>query len=260
MAVHDVHFAYDAQEAVSGVTLEVAAGEYVSLIGPNGAGKTTLVRLVSGVLKPARGEVRIMGVPAGRLGRLEIARRAAVVPQESAFLFPFTVEEVVLMGRFPHLGAYGFEGPHDMEAAREAMEATETLGFAERPIQELSGGERQRVIIARALAQEAGILLLDEPTAFLDIKHQVEITTLVNRLRSEKDLTVIATSHDLNLAAAFSDRLVLMKEGRLFKEGPPREVIDEAVLSEAYGTPVMVGHLEGGRFVAPRIKPEGRDE
>lgn len=252
-SLSDVHFSYDGEEAVSGVTLDIAAGEYISLIGPNGAGKTTLLRLMSGILKPSRGEVWIMETPAGRLGRVEIARRVAVVPQESGVTFSFTVEEVVLMGRFPHLGPYGFEGPHDFEAAHEAMRVTETIEFRDRHIQDLSGGERRRVIIARALAQEAEILLLDEPTAFLDIKHQVEIMTLIKRLKEEKDLTVVTTTHDLNLAAAFSDRMVLLKEGRLFKDGPPREVISEEVLSQAYETAVDVKEWEGGRFVAPRF-------
>ena len=259
-SLSDVHFAYDGNEALRGVSLEIAAGESVSLIGPNGSGKTTLLRLMSGVLKPTQGEVWIMGMPAGRLGRREIAQRIAVVPQETGIIFPFTVEEVVLMGRFPHLGAYGFESAHDMAAAHEAMRVTETLSFAKRPIQELSGGERQRVIIARALSQEPAVLLLDEPTAFLDMKHQVEITTLVNQLRVEKNLTVVASSHDLNLATAFADRLVLLKEGRLFKEGPAHEVIDEGILCQAYETAVRVREWEGTRFVAARFAPEGREK
>jgi iron complex transport system ATP-binding protein len=250
----DAHFSYNGKEAVAGVTLSVASGEYVTLIGPNGAGKTTLLRLLSGVLAPARGRVEIFRRESGKMSPLEVARRVAVVPQGSSIVFPFTVEEVVLMGRFPHLGPYGLEGKRDISAAREAMRITETEQFAERPIQELSGGERQRVIIARALAQEPEVLLLDEPTAFLDIKHQVEISTLVNRLRDEKKLTVVATGHDLNLAAAFSDRLVLLKEGRVFAEGTPGEVIREDVLAAAYEAPVQVREWEGGRFVAPRIK------
>ena len=249
----DVHFSYDGDEALSGVTLDVAAGEYVCLIGPNGAGKTTLLRLMSGAVKPSSGEVRILDTPVRRLARLEIARRVAVVTQESGATFPFTVEEVVLMGRFPHLGPYGFEGPRDFEAADEAMRMTETLEFRDRHIHDLSGGERQRVIIARALAQEAEILLLDEPTSFLDIKHQVEITRLVKRLKEDKDLTIVATSHDLNLAAAFSDRLVLLKEGRVFMDGPPRDVISESVLSQAYETAVHVEEWDQGRFVTPRF-------
>jgi iron complex transport system ATP-binding protein len=260
LRVEDVHFSYDGKEAVAGVTLEIERGRYVSLIGPNGAGKTTLVRLLSGVLQPARGKVEILGRDARSMSRLEIARHVAVVPQESGIIFPFTAEEVVLMGRFPHLGPYGFEGEEDFAVAREAMRLTETRHLADRPIQELSGGERQRVIIARALAQEADILLLDEPTAFLDIKHQVEITALVRRLKTERDLTVVAASHDLNLAAAFSDSLVLLKDGKVFASGAPDRVVREDVLSQAYGTDVYVGEWEEGRFVAPRIKRIRREK
>jgi iron complex transport system ATP-binding protein len=255
----DVHYSYGGAgtaEAVAGVTVEVERGEFVSLIGPNGSGKTTLLRLFSGSLKPRAGRVEVFERDAARMGRKELARTVAVVPQETSVAFPFTVEDVVLMGRFPHLGPYGFEGEHDFAVAREALAATDTLAFAARYIQDLSGGERQRVIVARALAQEADILLLDEPTAFLDIRHQVEITRLVRRLRDEKNLTVVTASHDLNLAAAFSDRLVLLKDGKVFADGAPGDVIREDVLEAAYETEVFVGKGQGGPFVVPRTRRE----
>lgn len=256
----DLHFSYgprrhrDAAEAVSGVTLSVERGEFVSLIGPNGSGKTTLLRLLSGALRPQSGRVEIFGRDAARMSRRDIARTVAVVPQDTSVTFAFTVEDIVLMGRFPHLGAYGFEGEHDFAVAREALAATGTLPFAERYIQDLSGGERQRVIVARALAQEADILLLDEPTAFLDIRHQVEITRLVKRLRDEKNLTVVAASHDLNLAAAFSERLVLLKDGKVFADGAPGDVIRKDVLESAYETDVYVGNRQEGPFVVPQMR------
>jgi iron complex transport system ATP-binding protein len=255
----DLHYAYGgrgAAEAVAGVTLAVERGEFVSLIGPNGSGKTTLLRLLSGALRPDEGRVEIFERDAARMSRREIARTVAVVPQDTTVTFAFTVEDVVLMGRFPHLGAYGFEGEHDFAVAREALTATDTLGFASRYIQDLSGGERQRVIVARALAQEADILLLDEPTAFLDIRHQVEISRLVRRLQGEKNLTVVAASHDLNLAAAFSDRLVLLKDGKVFADGTPAEVMRADVLEAAYETDVYVGNWEEGPFVVPRTRRE----
>lgn len=257
----DVHYDYGGAtggaavcEAIRGISVDIARGEFVSLIGPNGSGKTTLLRLLSGSLSPDRGTVEIFGRDARAMRRREAARKVAVVPQETSVAFAFTVEEIVLMGRFPHLGAYGFEGEHDLELAREAMKLTETLKFAGRSIQDLSGGERQRVIIARALAQEADVLLLDEPTAFLDIRHQVEVSRLVGNLKKEKGLTVVAASHDLNLAASFCDRLVLLKEGEVFAEGPPEEVIDESILGEAYETEVFVGNWEEGPFVVPRTR------
>jgi len=160
----------------------------------------------------------------------------------------------VLMGRFPHLGPYGFEGREDFAAAREAMRLTGTESLASRPVGELSGGERQRVIIARALAQEAEVLLLDEPTAFLDLRHQVDIARLVGELKKRRGLTVVAASHDLTLAARSSDSLVLLKEGEVFASGAPDEVVREEVLSEAFETGVYVGEWEEGRIVAPRIK------
>jgi len=253
IALKDVSFSYGARPALDGVTLFVERGSFVSLAGPNGSGKTTLLRLVSGYLKPRTGQIEVLGRDVRRMTRREAARAVAVVPQESSSIFPFTVEEIVLMGRFPHLGPYGFEGSRDIEAAREAMALTDTTDFASRYIEDLSGGERQRVIIARALAQGAEILLLDEPTAFLDIKHQIDIASLVKRLQREKGLTVVMASHDLNLAAAFSDSVLLLKHGKAFAQGTPREVLTERILSEAYGAGVIVGTLGGQPFVAPRF-------
>ncbi len=256
----DLHYSYErgrrdaGEEALRGVTLGVERGEFVSLIGPNGSGKTTLLRLLSGALKPSQGRVEVLGEDAARIGRRRMARTVAVVPQDTSVAFPFTAEDVVLMGRFAHLGAYGFEGEHDFAVARAAMRATGTLPFAKRFIQDLSGGERQRVIVARALAQEAEILLLDEPTAFLDIRHQVEISRLVKALRDDKGLTIVNVSHDLNLAAAFSERLVLLKAGRVFADGAPSEVLSEEVLEEAYETQVFVGSWQEGPFVVPRMR------
>ncbi len=255
MSAHSVSFAYSVVDAVRDVTLDVERASFVSLIGPNGSGKTTLLRLLSGVLSARAGTVEILGGDIRRMSRREVARRVAVVPQETSVVFPFTVEEVVLMGRFPHLGPYGLESKRDIEAAREAMEATDTTEFASRRIQELSGGERQRVIIARALAQGADILLLDEPTAFLDIKHQVDVATLVKRLQRELGLTIVMAGHDLNLAAAFSDSIVLMKSGRVFAAGAPADVIRPEILTSAYGTEVLVTQLNGRTLVAAAINP-----
>lgn len=259
----DLHFSYDAKEAVSGVSLAVGTGQFVSILGPNGSGKTTLIRLLAGALSPAAGRVEIFGRDISRTPRREAARTIAVVPQGTDVVFPFTVEEVVLMGRFSRLGPYGFEGEHDLEVAREAMRLTDTHRFAARLINDLSGGERQRVIIARAIAQEPRILLLDEPTTFLDIRHQVEITALVRSLQSEKGITVVAASHDLNLSAAVSDRMVILKGGRVFAEGAPSEVMREEVLEAAYETRVCVEKGRGGLFVIPRFecdaaRPDGR--
>jgi iron complex transport system ATP-binding protein len=253
LSAANVSFSYDGTDAVSADSLAVAPGEFISLIGPNGSGKTTLIRLLAGVIPPKSGAVSLFGRDLRLVPRREIARSIAVVPQETSSVFPFTVEEIVLMGRFPRLGPYGFETKADLDVARDAMRLTGTLDFAARPIDELSGGERQRVIIARALAQEARVLLLDEPTAYLDLKHQVEISALVKSLQRSQSLAVVAASHDVNLAAAFSDRLVLLKSGAVFAQGSPRDVVTPAVLSAAYEIEVTVGTLDGAPFVAPRL-------
>lgn len=247
----DVYFAYGDDDAVSGVTFSAGEGEFVSLLGPNGSGKTTLLRLLSGVLRPRKGSVTLFGADIATMPRRSVARTVAVVPQETTSVFPFTVEEIVLMGRFPHLGPYGFEGERDVEAAREAMRLTDTLQLASRHIEELSGGERQRVIVARALAQEAGVLLLDEPTTFLDIRHQLDVAKLVKDLQHRRNLTVVAASHDLNLAAAVSDRFVLLSGGRVYAQGTADEVLTADVLGRAYGAAVETGRINGRPFVLP---------
>jgi iron complex transport system ATP-binding protein len=236
---HALGFRYASGTAVDDVSLAVDRGEMLGVIGPNGSGKSTLLRLLSGVLQPASGEVRVGGRPLGQYSRRDLGRRIAVVPQESFIEFPFSVIEVVLMGRSPHLGGFGFEGDLDLEVARKAMARTGVLELASRSIHELSGGERQRVILARALAQEADVLLLDEPAAFLDIRHEVEIYDLLRELLAEGK-TVVSVLHDLNLAALYCDRVALLKGGRVVKLGSANEVITYANLTAVYETEVYV--------------------
>jgi iron complex transport system ATP-binding protein len=237
--VRDVSFHYGRRVAVDGVSLAAERGEFVGVIGPNGSGKSTLLRLLSGIFRPLRGGAWLDGCPLEETAQRQRARRIAVVTQEAVVDFPFSVTEVVLMGRAPHLGGALFEGDHDVEVARRAMARTRILDLADRFIDELSGGERQRVILARALAQEAPILLLDEPTAFLDIRHQVEVFGLLRDLRRE-GYTIIAAVHDLNLAAAYCDRLALLKDGRLLAAGPAAEVLTAAHIRAAYEIDVEV--------------------
>jgi iron complex transport system ATP-binding protein len=172
--------------------------------------------------------------------RPDIAKKIAVVPQDHQIDFPFTSLEVVLMGRSPYLGRLQFETRHDFEVAQRAMELTETLPFAQRPINELSGGERQRILIARAVAQEPEIMLFDEPTSSLDINHQVEFYELISRLNREKNLTILTVSHDINLASEYCQKIILLKEGRIFKTGNPREVVIEGHIRQVYGSRVLV--------------------
>ena len=243
--------------ALRDVSLRLAAGEILGLVGPNGCGKTTLIRAVTRVVRPASGEIWIGGEDVASLSQAEIARQVAVVPQEPVLPEAFSALECVLMGRTPHLRLLENEGALDFEAARIAMERTDTWELAERPMGELSGGERQRVVVARALAQEAPVLLLDEPTAHLDIGHQASVLGLMRALCRDEGKAVLAVVHDLTLAAAFCDRLMLLRAGgSVVAQGSPEEIVRAEVLSEVYGAEVEVfAHPRTGRpVVAPRVE------
>lgn len=210
---------------VDGVSLRLAEGALVGILGPNGSGKTTLLRLLSGTRRPTSGRVLLGGQPLDRLSRRDVARRIAVVPQETELAFEYSALEIVLMGRHPHLGVFTVEGPNDLRIAREALAATGTAHLAERPFHELSGGEKQRVVIAAALAQSAALLLLDEPTASLDLGYQMEVSALLLRLNQDHGVTMAISTHDLNLAAAICRELILMRDGKVLATGPTTEVL-----------------------------------
>lgn len=254
-----VTYGYGAEPALSGISFSVGRGEFLGVIGPNGSGKSTLMRLVSGVLHPWQGQIRIDGKPVSAYTRRELCRRIAVVPQETKIDFPFSVTEVVLFGRTPHLGGFQFEGDSDLQAAERAMERTQIAHLAGRAITQLSGGERQRVILARALAQEPSFLLLDEPGAFLDIRHEVEMYDLLRELQAE-GMTILNVLHDLNLAALYCDRIALLDRGRLEQVGAPQEVLTYATLTRVYGTEIYVhkNDITGGLNVLP-LNREQRD-
>ena len=250
----DISFAYArrrtaAQRVLDGVSLEVQRGTMVGLLGPNGSGKTTLLRIIAGVLKPQSGQVLIEGHSIERLARRDLARRIAVVPQETHSTFDFSVIDMVLMGRYPHLGAFELEGASDQAIARDALAATGTTALGLRPFATLSGGEKQRVVIASALAQASDMLLLDEPTAALDLRYQFEITALLRRLNTERGTTMIVSTHDLNLAAALCERVVLLKAGRVIAHGTTEETLTAANIRLLYGVDADVqyhpraGHL-----------------
>ncbi len=239
LELRNVSFGYGADAVVHELSLAVGRGEFVGIIGPNGSGKSTLLRLLSGFLRPWRGEVLLDGQPIAGYERRILGRRIGVVPQETAVSFPFSVLEMALFGRTPHVTGFGFDRPADLAAAQRALERTETAHLAARSIAELSGGERQRVILARALAQDPEILLLDEPAAFLDIRHEVEMYDLLRDLQRE-GMTVVSVLHDLNIAALYCDRLVLLQAGRIVRVGTPADVVTYATLTEVYGTEVYV--------------------
>lgn len=231
---------YGARPVLQEFSLQVPKGEFLAVVGPNGSGKSTLVRTISRALRPQAGRVLLNGQDVHRMRARDLARHLAVVAQETAVEFDFTVEEVVALGRIPHLLPLRGETARDKAAVRQAMAMTDTAQLAGRPITRLSGGERQRVMAARALAQEPSLLLLDEPTAHLDIAHQVELLDLTRRLNRQQGLTVLAVLHDLNLAAQYADRLLMLKEGRTFAEGPPADVLTEANVLAVYGSRVKV--------------------
>jgi len=243
-----------APEAVAGVSLRLARGEVVGVIGPNAAGKSTLARLCCGLLKPQQGSVSLQGEPLSRLSRRERARRVAFLPQHPPHDLSFTAHEVALMGRAPHLGLWSLEGPRDLDRARAALLEVDALDLGDRPISQLSGGERQRVFLARAFAQEAALLVLDEPTAALDLAHQVLLVNALRR-RAREGGGALLVLHDLALAGAACDRLALLDRGRVVAEGTAGEVLRPAVLSPVYGTDVEVvpNPATGQPLVAPRI-------
>lgn len=251
----DLSFTYgSARFALKGVSFDVGAGELVGLLGHNGSGKSTIIKLIMRLLKPQDGRIMVEGRRAGSWPLREYARRVAYVPQESAAVFAFTALESVLMGRSPHTGALGFESAEDMDIARRALERVDVAGLADELLEELSGGERQRVILARALAQQANLLVLDEPAAFLDIRHQYDLYRLLAELAHEEGRSCLCASHDLNVAAAFCDRLLLMHGGKLLATGSPEEVLTPEVIAEAYGIRVEVHKGPGGRpVVIPQV-------
>jgi iron complex transport system ATP-binding protein len=237
--VDHVSFGYRREPVIRDVSLGARSGGFLGIIGPNGSGKSTLLRLISGVLRPAAGRVLLDGVAVVAMSRLEVGRRVAMVPQETPMQFPYTVLEMVLFGRTPHLSGFAFERADDLRIAREALERTRTLELEKRPVLELSGGERQRVALARALAQEPRVLLLDEPSAFLDIRHEVEMYDLLRELQGE-GVTVISVLHDLNLAALYCEQVVLLSEGAVFQQGEPTAVMTYENLTSVYQTEIYV--------------------
>ncbi len=240
LEAHELTVGYDGEPVLRNVNLTAARGQFIGLVGPNGSGKSTLVRALSRVLRPMSGRAMLDAVDIYEMSARELARRLAVVAQNYTVAFDFAVRDIVLMGRAPHLSRFGVERPRDYKIAEEAMELTHTLVFADRPITSLSGGERQRCMIARALAQQPSVLLLDEPIAHLDINHQIQILDLARRLTTERGLATVVVLHDLNLASQYCDQLILVSQGKVMAEGSPQEVVTEACIRVAYGTDVHV--------------------
>jgi len=251
LAVHvrGVSVAYDGMPALWSVDLSVAPGGWVCLIGANGAGKTTLLRAVGGLVGVAEGEISLGDSAVATLGRRGVARLVARVPQRPDVPPAMTVVDYVLLGRTPHIPYLGVEGASDLRIVAEVLERLELTEFAGRRLETLSGGELQRAIVAVALAQEAPVLLLDEPTAALDVGHQLQVLELIDELRKERSLTVVSAMHDLALAGQFADELVLLSGGCVAAAGPPRSVLTEANVQEHYGATVRIMEDESGRVL-----------
>jgi iron complex transport system ATP-binding protein len=243
----------EAVQALRDVSVRIERGALTGLIGPNGCGKTTLLKLLAGVLRPDDGSVSLDGERLSSMSRRHVARRIAVVPQETHPAFEYTVLEMALMGRHPHLGAFQLEGPADLAIAREALTATGTSHLAERSYMSLSGGEKQRVVIASALTQSPEVLLLDEPTASLDLGYQLEIGMLLRGLNRQRSATLVMATHDLNLAASLCDTLVLMRNGRVLATGDTSEVLTSATVRQLYDVEadVRIHELAGHLTVVP---------
>ncbi len=260
----DVRFQYElaASPALDGVGFRVDAGTLYAVIGPNGSGKTTLLKLLLGALRPGGGELLYAGQAVTDWSRKALAQRIGVVPQGEEMAFPLSVRELVAMGRYPHLGILGRPGAEDREAIDQALERCDVAGLADRSISTLSGGERQLALIARALAQRPGTLVLDEPTVSLDIRHEMAIFELLAELTARDAVTVVLVTHHLNLAARYAQRLLLLDRGRAAAEGPPARVLSRETIERVYGWSVVVGaHPGPGRDVgAPQIVPLAGEE
>ncbi len=240
LTIEKAGFKYGGTRILEDINLKVRKGEFWGILGPNGAGKTTLMNLIDGLIPLNEGSIKIGGKSVGAMKRRELAKRMAVVPQDASLVFPLTVEEVVLMGRSPHMGRCEFESEKDIAVARFAMEATDVLSLSSRLMQSLSGGERQRVLIARALAQQPEMLLLDEPTSSLDIAHQMSVFDMIRSFSGDAGLTVLAATHDMNLASMYCDRIALLHNGCFYSQGTPEEALTEESIREVYGVNVFV--------------------
>jgi len=260
LVVENIVSGYADKDVVNGVSFSVKRGEFFGIIGPNGAGKSTLLRTVSRVIHPRMGSVSVDGKDIFRMPLGDFSRSVAFVSQDTNIAFPFSVLDIVLMGRFPYLKLFQNETERDLEVVGRALGYTDCYEFMQRPIDQLSSGERQRVFIAKALAQEPKLILLDEPTSHLDISHQVQILDILKDLSEKQGISIVSVFHDLNLASEYCDRLLLLEAGRIAALGTPKEVLDYKVIERTYRTIVVVAENPVSKkpyiFLKPRLKKE----
>ena len=249
--IKELKFSYEKSMVLDSLSFSVKAGSFFVIIGPNGSGKSTLLNLIAGIITPQSGAVEILGLSIQQYSRKKLATTISLVPQLTSVDFPFSVLDIVLMGRSPHLGILGLEQQKDVHIARQALEFTGVDHLSNRKMNHLSGGEQQRVFIARAICQDPKIILLDEPTASLDLAHQVRVMDLMEKLKQERGITVVMVSHDINLASMYGENVLLLKKGNIVKSGPPNDVINFKTLEETYGCTLLVDESPLGNY--PRI-------
>ncbi len=251
--LQSVSFGYTAVPVLQDVSLDIEAAEFVALVGPNGAGKSTLLKILGGLIRSYRGVADFQSRSLSNLPPRDIAQRIAFVPQETHMVFPFTVAEIVMMGRLPHRTSALFDKPRDIEQARQAMASTDTAVLAAKTFNELSGGERQRVVLACALAQDPEVLLLDEPTVYLDLKHQIQFYDILERLNTERGMTIVSVTHDVNLAARYARRMIAIRNGSFVADGTPDEVLTPEHLYEIFEiTAAILKRPDGrGSYIVP---------
>ena len=252
-SIDHLSFAYAVAPVLQGISTSFAAGEFVALIGPNGAGKSTFLKILAGLARGYTGQVRFAGKSLAEFTPRDLARRIAFVPQETHMVFPFKVHEIVMMGRLPHRLGGLFDSPRDVQLTREALSRTDTSHLSAKTFLELSGGERQRVVLASALAQDPEVLLLDEPTVYLDLKHQIQFYDILERLNADRQMTIISVTHDVNLAARYARRMIAVRSGAFAADGSPEEVLTPQHLYEIFEIHASVFKRPDGRgsYIVP---------
>jgi len=260
LEIESLYFEYDERMVLSDISFSISKGDFVSIIGPNGSGKSTLLKNLASILKPIKGNIKLEGKKIDEYRAKELARKMALVPQDTNVTYDFSVFDIVLMGRNPYLNRLEKEKQIDFQIVKDSLKLTNTLHLRDRNINEISGGERQRVIIARALAQEPEIILLDEPTSHLDINHQIEILSLLKKLNKEKKMTILLVIHDINLAARFSNKMILLNEGRVLSIGEPEAVITNQNMERAYNVNMLISHNPhtNSPYIIPLVPDENQ--
>jgi iron complex transport system ATP-binding protein len=254
MKLENISFTYETSPVLKNLSVSIQEQDFIGLIGPNGSGKSTLLKVMGGILEPDSGSIQFKESLISRINKKLFAQSVSWIPQDHPMVFPFKVSEIVLMGRHPYLSPLSFESNEDFEISRRAMETTMTSQFADRYFNEISGGEKQRVMIASALAQNPEMMLLDEPTAALDLKYQVQILKILKDLNTNHNMTLILAMHDLNLASKFCNRLILLDEGQIVRDGSPEQVLKKDILEQIYGVEIDLDSKDGSIRVHPAIR------